>query len=43
VVSARENSIRIESRASLEFPIDLAGIDNMGLFFLFGAFASFAF
>jgi hypothetical protein len=43
VVSAKGNSIRIESRASLELPIDLAGIDNMGLFFLFGAFASFAF
>jgi hypothetical protein len=43
VVSAEGNTLRIDSRSSLELPIDLAGIDSFGLFFLFGAFASFAF
>jgi hypothetical protein len=36
-------TLRHESRGSLSLPLDLGGLDTYGLFFLFGAFASFAF
>jgi hypothetical protein len=43
VVSAKGNSLRIESRSSLELPIDLSGIDNFAFFALFVSFARFLF
>lgn len=39
--TASEKSFRLESRASLPLPFDLAGIDVYAMLFLFGRFAAF--
>jgi hypothetical protein len=42
VVTVKDNALRVESRASLELPFDLSGIDTYALFFAF-SFARFGF
>lgn len=42
VVSVKDNMLRVESRASLELPLDLSGIDSYAVFALF-AFSRFGF